>query len=274
MNQIDILQEASKAKSQGREFVLATIVEGASGSPGRAGFKLIYYPDGTTKGTLGGGGLEFDSLKICARTLLSQENCLADFELTEEQMNMGCGGKVKVFFEHFPAVRTFYMFGCGHLCQSLSPILNTLGFRLVAVDNRPDFATKDRFPEVGQVVCQDYLQFLDSWTPQAEDAVAVFTHGHSFDYEILGKIYEQGFSGRYFGLIGSARKVAGFLEKLQIKKGDPFLQKFYSPIGLNVAKTTTAQIAVSIAAEVLAVYNKVDAVSSSRQRMLQFLDNN
>jgi len=274
VKQLDILQEASKAKSQGKEFVLATIVEGASGSPGRAGFKLIYYADGTTQGTLGGGGLEFDSLKICAKTLLSRENSLADFELTEEQMNMGCGGKVKVFFEYFSAVRTFYMFGCGHLCQSLSPILNTLGFRLVAVDNRQDYASAERFPDVEEVICQDYLQFLDSWQLQADDAVAVFTHGHSFDFEVLSKIYEQGFGGRYFGLIGSARKVAGFLQKLQIKKGDPFLEKFFSPIGLNVAKTTTAQIAVSIAAEVLAVYNEVDVISSSRSRMLQFLENN
>ncbi len=273
MKQFDVLQEASGAKAQGKEFVLATIVEGASGSPGRAGFKLIYYPDGSTLGTLGGGGLEFDSLKICAKTLQTRENSLAEFELTEEQMNMGCGGKVKVFFEYFPAVRTFYLFGCGHLCQSLSPVLSTLGFRLVAVDNRSEYATQERFPNVDRVICQDYLQFLDNWSVQADDAVAVFTHGHSFDYEILAKIYEQGFAGRYFGLIGSARKVAGFLQKLQIKKGNPFLKKFYSPIGLNVAKTTTAEIAVSIAAEVLAVYNKVDAVSCSRDRMHGFLEN-
>ncbi len=272
MKQTDILQEVSKAKDMGKEFVLATIVEGFSGSPGRSGFKLIYYSDGTTKGTLGGGGLEYDSLKICAKTLKSRENSLADFELTEEQMNMGCGGKVKVFFEYFSALRNFYLFGCGHMCQSLSPLLSSLGFRVVAVDNRSDYATKERLPEVDEVICQDYLQFLENWDLHSDDAIAVFTHGHSFDYEILEKIYQQGFAGQYFGLIGSARKVAGFLQKLQIKKGDPFLEKFYSPIGLNVAKVTTAEIAVSIVAEVLAVYNKVKEVSSSRSRMHQHLE--
>ena len=274
MKQIDILQEVSRARALGKEFVLATIVEGFSGSPGRSGFKLIYYPDGSTLGTLGGGGLEFDSLKICAKTLVSHENSLAKFELTQEQMNMGCGGKVTVFFEYFSALRTFYLFGCGHMCQSLSPLLGSLGFRVVAVDNRSEYATKERLPEVDEVICQDYLQFLDNWQPQANDAVAVFTHGHSFDYEVLEKIYQQGFAGQYFGLIGSAKKVAGFLKKLKIKKGDPFLEKFYSPIGLNVAKETTAEIAVSIAAEVLAVYNNVKDVVSSRSRMLEHLENN
>ncbi len=273
MDNNNVLREVARLQTQGKEFVLATIVEGFSGSPGRSGFKLVYLSDETTCGTLGGGKLEFDSVAICKKTLRSRENSLHSFELTEEKMNMGCGGEVKVFFEYFAPRKTFYLFGCGHLCQSLSPILSSLGFRLVAVDNRSEYAMQERLPFVDEVICEDYLQFLDKWQVQSDDAVAVFTHGHSFDYEILEKIYRQGFDGKYFGLIGSARKVAGFLKKLEIKKDEPFLKNFYSPIGLNVAKVTTAEIAVSIAAEVLAVYNGVDEVSSSCKRLYQFLEN-
>ncbi len=268
----NVLNTANVLQSRGKEFVLATIVEGASGSPGKAGFKLIYLPDGKTNGTLGGGKLEFDSIAICKETLKTKVNSLSSFELTEDKLGMACGGKVKIFFEYFAPMKIFYLFGCGHLCQALSPILSTLGFKLVAIDNRRDYAVKERLPFVDEVVCEDYVEFLDKLQIQDNDAVAIFTHGHSHDHEIVEKIYSKGFDGKYIGLIGAAGKVATSLRKLNIKKGDPFLKKFYSPIGLNIAETTTAEIAVAIAAEVLAVYNGVEKITSFCGKLDKYLD--
>jgi len=264
---INILNEILSAKKSGKEFVLATIVKGFDGSPGRSGFKLLIFADNTNYGTLGGGELEFRSIKIAKNIFKTGRNVLEKFELTKEKMNMGCGGKVEIFFEYFPVTKKVYMFGCGHLCKSLSPLLASIGFYLVGVDNRKEFATKKNIRELDEIICMDYLKFLQKFKPKKNDAILIFTHGHSHDYEILEEICRKKVDTKYLGLIGSKQKIVEFIKKIKSQDMHEVVDKLYSPVGLNVAKTTTNEIAIAIAAEILAVYNGVEKIRHSREKL-------
>ncbi len=259
----EILKKAVKNQINGISFVLATVVEGAEKTPGKSGFKLISYADGTSEGTVGGGKLERLVLQKCEEIFQTKKNVLLTFNLTEKGIGMACGGNVKVYCEYFAAKRKIYIFGAGHLCKSLVPLLKTIGFYCIVIDNREDFAKKKNIPIADEVIFGDYLKFLKNMKIEENDAIVIFTHGHLYDFEILNKICEQEMNAKYFGMIGSKVKVAKMITEIKQKKyNGNLIEKLHSPIGLNIATGTTQEISIAITAEILSVYNEVKKIKS------------
>ena len=266
----DVLEKAVNNQKQGIAFVLATIVEGVEKTPGRSGFKLISYEDKTSEGTVGGGMLERMVLDRCEEIHKTKENAFMEFELTEtsEGIGMMCGGKAKVYLEYFPPTKKVYIFGAGHLCRSIVPILNSIGFYCIVIDNREEYGNKERFPLAKEVYATDYFEFLDKFEPQESDSVVIFTHGHKYDFDILDKLCERNVQVKYIGMIGSKIKTDDAIKRIKEKKhSGALIDSVYAPIGLNIGKTTTQEIAIAITAEMLAVYNNItDICSLSRKR--------
>lgn len=263
-----IPEKAAENVKKGISFVLATVVEGAEKTPGRSGFKLICYPDGTSEGTVGGGALERAVLDRCAEVIRSGANSYLEFELTEDkELKMVCGGAVKVFLEYYPSARTVYIFGAGHLCKSMCPILDSLNYKCMVIDNRKEFADPELIPSAAEVIHADYLEYIEELTPSQEDAILIFTHGHMHDFEILDSISRRNLQLKYIGMIGSKVKVSKALEEIRSKDyGNDNIKHIYTPVGLNIGTTTTQEIAVAIAAEMLAVYNGVTEIRSMRDK--------
>ena len=264
----EIMKKVVQNQQEGVAFVLATIVQAVEKTPGRSGFKLISYEDGSFEGTVGGGKLEQVVLQECARIHRSAKNALLEFELTEtsEGIGMVCGGTAKVFLEYYPPARKVYIFGAGHLCRSLVPLLHSIGFYIVVIDNREDFASKDRIPEANLIVAMDYLKYLEAFHPAENDAVIIFTHGHMHDYDVLEALCRRNLPVRYIGMIGSKIKVKQALDKIRsLPVEGNLIDEIHAPIGLNIGKSTTQEIAIAIAAEILAVYNDVKEVRFLRE---------
>lgn len=259
----DVLQKAVENQKNGIAFVLATIVEGAEKTPGRSGFKLIAYENETSEGTVGGGKLERMVLNKSSEIFKTKENAFLEFELTEtsEGIGMMCGGIAKVYLEYFPPTKKVYIFGAGHLCRSVVPILNSIGFYSIVIDNREEYGNKERIPLAKEVYATDYFEFLKKFDPRPNDSVVIFTHGHKYDFDILDKLCEKNVKLKYIGMIGSKIKTSDALKRIRQKKysGD-LIEKVRAPIGLNIGKTTTQEIAISVAAEMLAVYNDVTEI--------------
>ena len=94
-------------------------------------------------------------------------------------------------------------------------------------------------------------------------STVIFTHGHIYDFDILDHLCRKNVKLKYVGMIGSKIKVAEAIAK--IKEQDyhtDLLDDLYAPIGLNIGKETTQEIAIAITAEILAVYNEVDEINS------------
>ena len=260
---IDIMAKVVENIKNNKTFVLATIVQGAEGSPGRSGFKIITYPNGTFEVTVGGGELERLVIKESLKLFQTRENKLLSYELVESENGIGmlCGGEAKIFLEYYPANKRAFLFGAGHLCRSILPILKNLEFITVVIDNRKDYANKEKLPLADEIFAMEYKDFLKEFKPTENDAIVIFTHGHSHDFEIIDTICEKNLQVKYIGMIGSKVKTAAAIKKIKEKKyPGNLIDKIYAPIGLNIGKTTTHEISIAIAAEILAVYNGVEKI--------------
>lgn len=145
-----------------------------------------------------------------------------------------------------------FIFGGGHVAQALVPVLSLIDFSCIVADDRPEFASSDLFPEAAAVHHVNYQQLPKELGITADDYVCVMTRGHHGDYDIQRQMLA--IKPHYLGVIGSRRKIA-FVKSKLLADGfsEADIDACYSPIGLAVSAETPAEIAVSIAAELIAV---------------------
>lgn len=144
-----------------------------------------------------------------------------------------------------------YIFGGGHVAQALIPVLDTVGFSCVLLEDRIDFCNKTLFPNAVQTKLVDNACILDSLHITKDDFVVIMTRGHKDDQTIQAQVLKT--PARYIGVIGSSRKKTAVFENLR-KLGfdDTDLSRITTPIGLDIGAETPAEIAISIAAQLIA----------------------
>jgi len=144
-----------------------------------------------------------------------------------------------------------YIFGCGHVSQELEPVLTRVGFRCVAMDDRPEFADRALFPTAEEVQVIDFNHIDRYATIGPDDYVCIMTRGHAYDTDIQAQILKC--RPCYVGVIGSRKKAAGVRAALKSQYGlsDEELDLVTTPIGLEIEAETPAEIAISIAAQMI-----------------------
>lgn len=144
-----------------------------------------------------------------------------------------------------------YVFGGGHVGRALAPVLSSVGFRVVVVDDRPGVAVPDDFPTAEQVICCDLTDLAAGGIRvTGRDYVVVTTHGHAWDIDVL----EQVSAARpaYVGCIGSRGKAAYARRVLKERGIDPdWVDAIHLPIGEPILAVTPPEIAISIAAQMI-----------------------
>ena len=145
-----------------------------------------------------------------------------------------------------------YIFGGGHVSQALVPAIAAVGFRPVVYDDRPQFAAPALFPQAHRVLCGPFEELSRRIHLTPDDDVVIMTRGHQADYEVLVQTLRSGV--RYLGCIGSRKKLALCRQRL-LEAGFTAEEyaRVHAPIGLAIGAETPAEIAVSIAAELIAV---------------------
>lgn len=145
-----------------------------------------------------------------------------------------------------------FLFGGGHCSQALAPLLTTVGFRVTVFDNREEYANRNNFPNVENLIVGDYTRLSDYLTPTAEDYAVVMTNGHSFDFEVQDQLLRGPMA--YVGVIGSRSKKAAVNKRL-LERGvtEEAINSVHSPIGISIKAVTPEEIAVSIAGEMILV---------------------
>ncbi|MEO1237282.1 MAG: XdhC family protein [Planctomycetota bacterium] len=170
----------------------------------------------------------------------------------------------RVSFEHVvEAPPKLVIAGGGHVGLALANVAGPMGFEVVVVDDRADYASAARFP-VAQTVVGDIATELSRMELDASCYVVIVTRGHQHDAEALEAVIRS--PARYVGLIGSRRKVHMILKGLR-EEGveESFIARVYTPIGLAIGAVTPGEIAVSIAAELVAVRRGVSSPTSLRK---------
>ena len=102
----EMFDEICKALRRGEELAVVTIIDDSGSTPRNSGSRMIVFPDGRTSGTIGGGEVEGDVIQRAARRLASRGAEIVSYDLTRgadiEQMDLICGGRIKVLIEHVP----------------------------------------------------------------------------------------------------------------------------------------------------------------------------
>ncbi len=158
-----------------------------------------------------------------------------------------------IFAEQLNSSGRVYIFGGGHVAQALEPVLTNIGFRCVVMDDRPDFTRRELFPTAEEIKLIDFSNIAASVNITGEDYVCVMTRGHAFDTVVQSQILP--LRPYYVGVIGSRAKAAGvrrqLIENYGVSEADCDIVT--TPIGLDIGAETPAEIAISIAAQLIAV---------------------
>lgn len=145
-----------------------------------------------------------------------------------------------------------YIFGGGHVAQALVPVLAGVGFRCVVLEDRAEFCRPELFPGVEETRLIDNERVLEHVRIDGTDYVAVMTRGHSCDLTVQAQVLRT--PARYIGVIGSRKKTEKVFASLrEMGFTDADLARITTPIGLEIGAETPAEIAISIAAQLIAV---------------------
>jgi len=251
---MDIFEEIVALRQRGENGVIVTITEAKGSVPREAGAKMLVKADGSINGTVGGGTLEKRLIEEAMVALKSETPKSVHFDLGKD-LSMSCGGAISAFIEPLIRMPQLIIFGAGHIGSVLTKIAKMLGFRVVVADNRPEFANSTRLPDADILYAESYQNNLAQINFDSDTYIVIVTHQHAHDQQILEYCVRKPFA--YIGMIGSKTKVKKAFEQLR-NKGveEEMIAKIYSPIGLEIGAQTPAEIAVSIAAELIAVKNR------------------
>jgi xanthine dehydrogenase accessory factor len=251
----DIYQEIVRVKAEGEEAALVTVVRATGSTPREEGAKMLVSPDGSILGTIGGGSLEAQVIGEAVKVIKQAKPKRLHMNLAAEEgeeAGMICGGELEVFIEPILTPPALYIFGGGHISLSLARMAKLLGFKIAVIDDRPEFASAERFPEADTVLAEDFTKSFSRLKIDKSSYIVIVTHGHQHDELVLE--WAVGTPAKYIGMIGSQTKVKTIYSHLLAKGiSREQLDGVHSPIGLEIEAQAPEEIAVSILAEIIKV---------------------
>jgi xanthine dehydrogenase accessory factor len=254
----DIYEEIMKVKAEGKRAAVATIIATQGSTPREVGAKMLIHEDGKIFGTIGGGCLEGEVFQEALKVIAEEKPRTVHMDLTgrsAEETGMICGGIMDLYVEPVVPRAKVYIFGAGHVSLFVSRISAMVGFEVAVIDDRPDFANRERFPDAAEVIAEDFEMVLPKMQVNRAAYIVIVTRGHAYDQEVL----EWALRGapHYIGMIGSRKKIQTVYKNLQERGFAPeTFQRVHAPIGLNIGALTPEEIAVSIVAEMIQVRRK------------------
>ena len=252
----------------GRAAMLCTVTDSRGSVPRGTGARMLVLEGGEALGTIGGGAVEHQAVQF-ARELLEQgRSAERTYGLAPGgDADMICGGEVDVRFrclapsdvreleaitrEWAPADRVL-LFGGGHVARALAKVLSLADYSVEVWDQRPEAVTPALFPDAAALRCGAWEAALEALAPvAAEDYVVVMTPGHQADFTVLAQVLKT--PAKYIGCIGSRSKAAAVRSRLlEAGFSEEEVDRVRSPIGLPVGGKAPGEIAVSVAAEMIA----------------------
>lgn len=245
----ELYEELKEQLQHERGVALATIVRGEE----HVGAKLLVFSNKSTQGTLGNPILDALVLEDAERAIWNGEARTLTYTVETET-----GAQAfDVFIEGFPPPPTLIIVGAGHIAIPLTTFARTLNYRVVVIDARAAFATRERFPHADELIVEWPDEVLQGLDLNPSTSVAVLTHDPKFDEPTLQVVLSRNVG--YIGAIGSRKTSEERSERLR-KQGvtDEQLGRIHGPIGLNIGATSPEEMALAIMAEIVATRHGKD----------------
>jgi xanthine dehydrogenase accessory factor len=248
----EILREVARALESGEPVLVATVIAGPPDGTA-VGTKMLVRPDGSSTGSLDGGPLEAavrDEAPDAFRRhgvetlLLGRDGARVS---RQESQNRPA---YQVMLEVHERPARLLVIGGGHIGKALAVIGDLCGFAVEVVDDRPEYANRERFPEAERITCGRFEEVLADYPIDTGTHIVCVTRGHRHDETSLKMVVDS--PAVYVGMIGSKRRVKAVLQHLVEDGASPeHVARVRTPIGLDIGAETPEEIAVAIMAEII-----------------------
>jgi xanthine dehydrogenase accessory factor len=247
-NVVEIYRTVRAAVDRGKRAVIATPLRDTLR-------KLLLVEDGESSGTLGTPELDREAQTIALQMMRRG---------TSSTVSLGTDSS-PVFFEVHGPPPTLIVFGASHVAMPLVSLAHALGLKTIVVDGRPRFATRERFPDVDQLLIGIPSEIAETLSYTSSTFVVLTAHDYKYDLPVL-KITLPA-RPAYVGLLGSRRRGAAIKEFLREDGMDSeLLDQIHVPTGLDIGAETAAEIALSILAETVALKSGRESPPAKAQR--------
>ncbi len=206
------------------------------------GAKLLVRDDGHREGSLGDPLLD-ETGPAAARAALATG--------VSRTVGLGPGEGVQVFVEVHVPPATLLVVGGSHVAMPLVTLARSLGYRTVVVDGRPRFATRERFPDVDELLVGIPSELVRRVPLRPTTALVLVAHDYKYDLPVLRHALTSEVG--YVGMLGSRRRGDAILRMLREEGlAESALARIRVPIGLDLGAKTAPEIALAILAEIVA----------------------
>ena len=216
--------------------------------------RLAVDESGVTTGTLGDDVLDRHATDVALRRLASAQTSGV------ERVAIG-DERTPLFFERLAPPETVVIYGASHVAISLAVFARELGMRVVVVDGRERMATRGRFPTADEIHVGMPSEIAEQLRPTKRTYVVLLAHDYKYDLPVLREVLRS--DAAYIGMLGSRRRGESIRSMLS---DDGFttseLSRLRTPIGLMIGAKSAAEIALAIAAEIVAVREGRDAAAA------------
>jgi xanthine dehydrogenase accessory factor len=246
-----ILAEITAALEGGGPVLVATVI--AAPDPAIVGSKMLVRPDGSVVGSLGSPALDAAVQGEAPEAFRRHAVETLYFDASGRRTmrhDAPAGEAYQVMVEVHERPATLLIIGGGHIGKALATIGNLCGLSVEIIDDRPEYANAERFPEADRITCGRFDEVLDGYSIDSNTYVVCVTRGHRHDETSLRLVASS--DAAYVGMIGSKRRVGAVLQHLIDDGVDPeAVGRVHTPIGLDIGAETPEEIAVAITAEVI-----------------------
>lgn len=193
-----------------------------------------------------------------------QENLLEEskFILKQKISFVANNENDSVLYQFIPPSIKLVIVGAGNDAQPLADMAFLLGWNIIVVDGRPAYATQQRFPKASKISIIKPIDILSGVRIDELTAFILITHNYNYDFVALQQLINT--NCKYIGILGPRKKLHKMFDELNEKGiiiNDEITQNIYGPVGLDIGAETSEEIALSIIAEIKAVFSNREGAS-------------
>jgi len=245
-NPIELLK---KVGNQRQQYVLVTLFSLENKRSTQPGTTLLLKENGNLTGKIIYPQLENEIIKDARKALKEKKSIFRKY--------IGHNNSVTVFFEFLNPPVSLVIVGAGNDAIPAMQIADSIGWDVRIVDGRNTYAKPERFVSACQVVVSKPQKMLDEIPVDEYTAFVLMTHNYNYDFAMVKVLLQKNIP--YIGMLGPKKKLDKIFNQLEnegITISNDQKKKFYGPAGLEIGAETPEEIALSIVAEIKAVFSQ------------------
>ena len=249
----EVLEAFLGAVQKGEGVALVTVTKNELSGEPPLGAKMAVWEDGKRLGSLSNPDLEEEIIQDALESIKGQKSLSVVYpRTTSRTLRTRRTSPFEVYIEVVQPP-TLLVVGAGHIGGFVARLGKMVGFDVVVLDDRPEFANADRLPDADHVIAEEFDTALDEFPIDENTYVVIVTRGHKQDEISLRHVINS--PAAYVGMIGSHRRASAVL-RMVYESGVSLesIARVRSPIGLDIGAETPEEIAVSIIAEIIMAY--------------------